>query len=71
MITPAVFSDLIRGMPGEDQALRNLQAKAVKWFWIGVKKQSELRRMRLQDLERRFKMKPSDPVAALLLTAAG
>ena len=69
-MTPAVFSDIIRGMPGEDPALRNIQAKAVKWFWIGVKKQSEVRLRRVQDLERRFKMKPSDPVAALLLTAA-
>jgi hypothetical protein len=70
VIKPAVFRDIIRSIPGADKGLRNVQARAVKWFWSNRLQQIDFSKKRKEDLERRFNQEPSDPVAALLLTAA-
>ena len=68
MITPAVFRDIIRDMPG-DPEVRNAQANTLKWFWKSHIS-TEFKRGRVQELECRFHSYPSDPIAALLLTSA-
>jgi hypothetical protein len=67
---PVVLRDIIRGLPGEDdRPMRKRQARALTWFWTNMRRH-HFKMPRLRDLEKRFSNKPSDPIAALLLTAA-
>ena len=68
MIKHVVLRNIILGLPG-DPALRSTQADAMKWFWQN-RKGKDFKRNRLDALQQRFDDHPSDPIAALLLTAA-
>jgi len=69
VLIPAVLRDIILWLPGEDRETRRKQSRALTWYWTN-RRMHHFKKPRLQELERRFKMKPSDPVAALLLTAS-